>query len=557
MKTNPTLGVTRFGGIRPRAAWHELSDGEATIAHDVKLRNGKLQPWRERKAAGLACGDAQTIYYDGDVLLSWDACVEVTDYLVDFDRLYLTGRADQPEVIVLDDNHEPVYTYLGVPSPTSAPVLSADSPTMDGSVQRALSYRTYVYTYVNQFGEESAPSPASAAVAVLDGGTVQVSGFVDPPDGYGITEVWLYRTATAYREYAVKEQQPLTDYLKVTEFSLEDLGVPLSSYTYTDTLLEKYLGPAIVTREYRVPPTAMRNIAYLRGTGVLAGTTANQVHFSAPYTPYNWPAEYDLTLPYNIVHAVACDSYYIVSTDSCPYVISGDGACEARKCRSVSDVDALLPDIGYGYAHSAISTPFGMIYPSKDGLVLVNIRAQYSILTSKWFSTDDWVKIRPETARLGYARGYLFCVTDALAFLLEIDGDTYNDMKLGELVTLSDNPVDMTTTHYGELMMLDDDRLVYQWNAGSSWRTYRWESRELELGGSFSPTAAKVRTAGTQFRLLTPWQDVAFTRYVKDDRPFRLGRLGRHPYYRVGFSGTGDVDWFALGTSLQSVERGA
>lgn len=557
-RSAPQLGVTRFGGIRPRAALHELSDGEAMIAHDVKLRNGKLQSWRERKAAGLACEDAKTIHFDGCCLLSWDTCVEVADYVTDYDRLYITGRSAQPEVFTLE-SCEPTYYFLGVPNPASAPTITvtdAGSNDTDAVMKRAMSHRSYVYTYVNIFGEESAPSPASASVDVFDGGTVAVSGFANPPDGYGIAEVWIYRSATAWREYSVKEQEPLTDYLKVAELVLDDLGTDLSSYTYTDSLLEKYLGPAIVTREVRVPPADMRNIAYLRGTGVLAGTTANRVHFCAPYTPYNWPAEYDLTLPYNIVHAVAVGSYYIVSTDSYPYVIAGDGACEARKCRAVDDVDAPLPDIACGYAHSAIATPFGMIYSSRDGLVLVNNKAQYSILTGKWFSTDDWVKIRPDTVRLGYARGYLFCMTDVLTFLLEIDGDTYNDMRLGELVTLSDSSIDMVTTHFGELMMLDEDRLVYQWNAGDRLRVFHWESGELDLDGTFSPTAAKVRTAGTHFKLCTPWKDVAYERYVKDEQPFRLGRLGRHLRYRVCFTGTEDVDWFLLGTSIRSSESG-
>lgn len=537
--------ITQFLGISPRTPWHALRDGQATVAHNVKLRNGQVQAWRERKAVGLGVQDAKSMFWHGCCGLTWDTCVSVADYVTDYGRLFVTGRNDRPETMLVDQTTcEATYYYLGVPPPGTAPEVSATH--CEG---RTASVRSYVYTYVNIFGEESAPSPVSAQVSVCDGDTVTISGLTPPPDGWGISEIWLYRSATAYREYTVKEQQPLTDFLKVAEFDATET-------TYTDTLKEKYLGPALVTREFRVPPADLRHISYLRGTGILTGVTNNMVHFSSPYLPYNWPAEYDLTLPFNIVNAVAVDSDLFVSTDSFPYVIKGDGACEARKCRSVEDVNTPLPDISCGYAHSAIATPFGMIYSSKDGLVLVMPNATFRILTSQWFSSDDWIKIRPDTVRLAYWRGYLFCVTDEVSFILEIDGDTYNDVRLGELSTISDQPVDMVQTDFGELIMLDDDRLMYQWNAGDKLREYLWISRELPLDGMYTPTTAKIRTQGTTLTLLTPYQDVSYSRYIYNEKPVRLARLGRHVNYRIQLRGTGDVDFVALGTAEVTINKG-
>lgn len=537
--------LAQFSGIVPRKAWHTLEPTEATIAHNAKLRNGKLEAWRETKSVGMGVQDAKTLYWYGCCPLTWDTCVDVAEYVVDYGRIFLTGRVDQPETAVVDKTTcAPTYFFLGVPNPTT--ILSITATETDG---RDCSARSYVYTFVNIFGEESAPSPVSRQITVEDGTAVTVTGFETPPDGYGITEIWLYRTATGYRDYNVKEQEPLTDYLKVAEFAV-------GTTTYTDTILEKNLGPALSTREYRVPPKKLRHISYLRGTGILTGVTDNMVHFSAPYLPYNWPAEYDLTLPYNIVNAVSVGSNYFVSTDSYPYVITGDGACEARKCRNVEDVDVPLPDISCGYSNSAIATPFGMVYSSKDGLVLVASNATFRIITSKWFSSDDWVKIRPDTVRLAYWRGYIFCVTDVVTFLLEIDGETYSDMRLGELVTLSDRPVDLMTNSAGELTLLGEDRLIRQWNAGDTLRPYHWESRELDFGGESSPTAAKIRTQGTTFTLLTRWDDVSYSRYVSSEKPFRLGRLGRHLNYRIRLQGTGAVDFLALGMADLLVNRG-
>lgn len=535
--------IQNFGGIVPRTPWHLLRDNEATIAHDVKLRNGKIQAWRERLAVGMGVEDAKSVYYKGCCALTWDTCVTVADYVTDYGRLFITGHADKPETFVLN-NCAATYYYLGVPAPVTAPTVAGVE-----NYGRDCSARSYMYTYVNIFGEESAPSPVSKQLTIKDGTAVTISNIAAPPDGYGIVEVWLYRTATAYRDDHIKEQEPLTDFLKVAE-----LSVPVS--VYTDTLLEKYLGRVNNTREVRVPPADLRQIRYLRGTGVLTGVTNNQLHFSAAYQPYNWPAEYDMTFPYNIVHAVTVDDKVYLSTDGYPYVVDGAPSCEPRQCRPANDADVPLPDISCGYANSAIATPFGMIYSSKDGLVLVMPNATFQIITAQWFSSDDWVKIRPDTVRLAYWRGYLFCVTNEVSFVLEIDGDTYKDFQLGALCTISDSPIDMHVTTSGELIMLDTDRLIYQWNAGNTFRPYQWESRELSFGGRAAPTTAKVRTNDTTFKLLTPIPNLCYERHVTDEIPFRLGRVGRHLNYRIGFYGTGDVDFAYIGMTEMTVNAG-
>ena len=535
--------INKFGGIVPRLAWHELRDNQATIAHNVKLRNGKIEAWRERKPIAMSVDNATTIYSKDCCMLSWLECVTVAEYVTDYGRQFITGRADRPETFILN-NCTPEYYYLGVPAPLAAPTVTGTQK--DG---RDCAARSYMYTYVNIFGEESAPSPVSTQLTIKDGDSVTLTGLLPPPDGYGIVEIHIYRTATAYRDDRVKEQEALTDFLKVAE-------IPAVQTSHVDSLMEKYLGPVNNTREGRVPPKDLRQIRYMRGTGVLTGVTNNEVHFSAAYQPHNWPAEYDMTLPYNIVNMVTVDDYVMVSTDGYPYVIEGGPSCEPRKCRPAQDADIPLPDISCGYPNSAIATPFGMLYSSKDGLVLLKPNATFDIITSDWFSTEDWIKIRPDTVRLAYWRGYIVCVTDVVSFMLEIDGNTYSDYELGTLTTISDKPVDMITSSTGELLMLDSDRLVYHWNAGDKLREYMWESRELDLGGEYSPTSAKVRTQGTTFKLLTPYPDLAYERYVSDETPFRLGRLGRHLNYRVGFYGTGNVDFVDLGMTHMTVNRG-
>ena len=446
--------LSEFGGIIPRMSWHALPMTNATIAHDIKLRNGKIEPWRERLAVGTGVNDAVCVHYHGCCYYTYDRCVDMAEYVTDYARLYFTGREDYPEVAEICDNCALHYYRLGVPRPET--VLSVSCTESDG---RNCASRSYVYTYVNLFGEESAPSVPTDSYSVADGAAVKLTGFGVPDSVYGVTNVNIYRTATTWTSGSEKTQSINTEYLLVDT-------IPVGQSSYTDTVLEKNLQEAITTEYNREPPANLRHIRYLRGTGVLAGVTTNKVHFSAPYQPSNWPAEYDLTLPYNIVNVQTLGNKLFVSTDSFPFVIDGAYNCQPRQCRNVTEVLTPLPDISCGHTNSSVATPFGMIYSSKDGLVLVSQDAQFRIITSAWFSTDDWVKLRPDTVRLAYWRGYIICTTDVLTFMLEIDGGTYNDAKASNLVTLSDRPIAMTTTQSGELIMLEGN-ILWQWNAGS------------------------------------------------------------------------------------------
>jgi hypothetical protein len=535
--------IRQFGGLAPRRSRHLLPEGAASRAHDVKLRNGRLEAWREKLPVALAASDSLSFHAWSCCYLRWPGCVSASEYLPDYGRLYLTGRSGRPEVATRI-GCELSYFYLGVPAPENFLALTAAE-----SFGEESDARTYVYTYVNQFGEESAPSPPSRQVTVADGSPVLCSGFAPPPEGYGILGINLYRSATGARSGAEKEQSLMTGYLLVAELDSDE--------DFTDAVLIRHLGPDLDTRENRLPPAGLRHLHHINGSGVLVGATVNQVHFSENFQPGNWPAEYDLTLPDNIVNLVTLDNWVFVSTDGKPVVIDGTPKCESRQGRQVRDVDTVLPDISCGYAHSAAATPFGMVYASLDGLVLVKSDASFEVLTNPWYGRDDWLKLRPETVRLAYWRGYLVCVTEAVSFLLELDGQTYGDHQAGALSTISDRPLDMTVTENGELLLLENG-VIYQWDAGASRRPYIWESKELYLAGESSPGLARLRTEdGVLFRLLSPKEDLYFDRLVTDEQPFRLGRLGRHKYYRVGLYGVGRVDFLELGGAATAVQKEA
>jgi hypothetical protein len=547
--------IHQFGGIVPRSPDHAQSHTLmylrsqlrwhvtlASRANDVKLRRGVLEAWREPKRLRAVPEGTVTFDIHDCCVRTWDSCVTATPFLPDYGRLYVAGRGTRPEV-TSSRRCDGEYRRLGVPAPSAAPTVLAERSTGEDC-----DIRSYVYTYVNGFGEESAPSPPSPFVTVKDGATVLVTGMTEPPDGWGVVGIRMYRTATGSRDVEKSQHEPATGYL---------LAATLTGFPdrWEDAVLTRRLGFPLTTENSRLPPAELRHLRHLSGTGVLCGVTSNRLHFSENFLPYNWPAEFDMTFPSRIVSMVTVDARVLLSTEGRAYVIDASNFCEERKLKEVQDTDAPLPDIGGCRPHSAAATPFGMVYPGKNGLILLKPNATYNIVTAHWFSPDQWKAMRPETTRLAYWQGWLFCVTDTDSFVVTMDQEN-QDFEAGAMSTISDRPDDMVVTASDELVMLKDGAL-WQWDAGDRLRPYEWVSTVLESPGTVTYTAARVKTTGTLMKILTDGDGPSYERWVSGEAPVRVARLGRRRRYRMGFFGTGDVEFAELGSALSSMREGA
>lgn len=551
------VSLTDFGGIVPRLSPHELGRTNASIAHDVVLRNGRLEPWREPCPFAEVAKASASFYVWGCCVLAWDEVVDATEFAPDWNRMFISGRSFDAEVVTKSCDCTPSYTKLGVPTPPSPP--SAYGPE---NCNRETDARSYVYTYVNEWGEEGAPSPASNILSVADGTTVSVTGIAFPPDGYGIKYANLYRSATGFRDVDGKQQKPLTDYFYVGT-------IEFPSTSFTDNTRMSGLSMALTTHKYRMPPSGLRNICRLEGVARLAGTVRNKVYLSENFQPHNWPVKFELTLESTIIHMKALDQKLYVTTDTNPYLIDVSN-CDDTKCTPVTDLGVHIPDISCGHSSSAIITPHGLVYSSPLGVTLIDPTGKWHVLTSKWFSERDWAQVQPDTARFGYYEGFLFIITDSVSFVMDINGDPYGDRQGGELTTISDKPIDMKESSTGKLFIMQNG-VVSVWDTGAQYRPFIWVSRELTgntpnsnkyrnapdaEGSTWSPSSVKIRTTDTEFTLQTPVNEKAYVRKVVGERPFRLPRVGRHLWFKARLSGTAPVELVDLGTAHFTVNAG-
>jgi hypothetical protein len=455
---------------------------------------------------------------------------------VDYNRLFVTGRSSRAEVIPLNAAGADNYSFLGVPTPETAPSASGSATGEDCDA------RSYVYTYINKFGEESAPSPPSSQISVKDGTSVSVSGIAKPPDGWGVEGVIIYRSATGARMGEdLANPALLTSYYRVVAGAY--------SASFSDSVRTRHLGIILETEDDGPPPDGLRLIQHLSGTKTLVGVQGNQVRFSSNYEPWNWPERLALTLPDYIVNMVSVDTTIFISTLGRAYVIDGSNVCDPSKGRPILDTDIPIPDVACGHTRSAVATPFGMIFNSVVGLILLKPDATWRIITAPWFSANEWRKEKLDTVRLGYWNGFVFCAMGDNSFVLQIDTDSYGSSDQGQLAYISDHPVDMMTTASGELLMLENN-VVWQWNAGAAYRPFKWTSGPLRLMGKGSFNTLKVKSAGVSARLSAPDSSIFYDRYAPDDEPVRLKRLGRHDHYFLTLSGWNPVESAELGVAL-------
>lgn len=237
---------------------------------------------------------------------------------------------------------------------------------------------SYVYTFVNDLGEESAPSTASATVLRPDGVAITVTTPAGVPTGtdpdYGITTKRIYRAATGSSG---------TVFLFVAE-------IPLATTEYVDSIPDTELGEALESEDWDLPPSDLRGILALPN-GVMVGFRRNQLCFSAQNRPHAWPVRYRLNTDTDIVGIGNIDATVVIGTQSFPYVASGNDPA------AYSMAKFEVPQACVSKRSFAYLTGIGVVFASPDGLIAVSGVGQVRNLTESIFTREQWQALEPES----------------------------------------------------------------------------------------------------------------------------------------------------------------
>lgn len=252
---------------------------------------------------------------------------------------------------------------------TGFPRLQVWGNATSSAVQEA---RSYVYTYISAYGEESAPSPATVLTG-WSNGTWTVFLFTPPPDQLGITrnlvKTRIYRSITAL-------SGPTTYYFVA--------DVPITQLTYVDVLGDDLVvgNFQLVSQLYTPPPEDLQGLISMPN-GMAVGFRKNEIWFCEPFLPHAWPPSYTLTTEYPIIGLGVAGNSVVACTSGAPYIATGTAPINM----SATKPEHSVPCTSRG---SIIGNSTGVFYAGTDGLILVTPYGEVNNTSELWITREKW-----------------------------------------------------------------------------------------------------------------------------------------------------------------------
>lgn len=554
------VALKAFRGAVPRYSDRLLEGNQAQRAWNVRVTSGRLDPIRgpglvttiSALGAAIRTMFRYRHFVNGvatDNWLVWAQDVDVQLSPLSNDErgvFYFTSDEFEPRVSSYDlaisgARYPNAWYALGVPSPTAAMTVT---PT--GGVA-ADEERSYAYTFVTSWGEESGPSPASAVTTGKPDGSWALAGMQAAPPNSGTVTAAVANTPVSGQVrvtldtvfgLAPGEGITLAGIVGLTDLNgthrivsvdaaLNRVVVRLvTSQVYTSGgtwARESPLNTAgMVKRIYRtagtnpaflfvaeipvadttyadtIPGVGLSEVIQTQFTlpppknltclkrlpnGCLVGLNGNEICFSEPYKPYSWPIGNRYSFSGRGVALNVAGSSVIVLTDTFPILFTG------------TDPEAMSPTTMQTYApcvskRGVVDIGGGCAYPSFDALNLAT-PGQVIKLTQKLYREKEWKALNPASFDAAFHDGQYYAQysLDSLkARMLLLD------MAEPDSTTEIDERVDaIYRNELDGLLYIAQGTRIYQWDADDGFRyASDWMSREYQFAKPTTFNCAQV-----------------------------------------------------------------
>lgn len=529
--------IDRLSGMNPKKGTSILNATEAQLATDCILWGGELRSIVQPLdiITLTKTGIIRSIYRLGSLWLHWVTSVDVVKSPIasdSFDRYYFTGDKT-PKVINetlaqagSGTNYPTDFYQLGVPGPINAASLVVTGGSAGSEA------RSYLYTYVTQWGEEGTPSPAVSATGFTDATSWDLSAMdVAPLNSGGIsgavhasgivtvtcTANHLLRTGEYVTNSSVGGMTDLNAEFKVTRISATRFSVILSTgqtytsggtwvreanlnitgmvkriyrtvsgvykfvaeigvatTTYVDSLANSAVGESISSTNYDMPHSEMQGIIAMPN-GIQVGFVDNQLCFSEPYLPHAWPIIYRINTDHNIV-AIATWAYsVIVGTEEYPYKVTGVNPAAMSKSKIERNQACVSKE-----SMKALNS--GVAYASPDGVMYISSSSAI-LATNDLMKKKEWDVYSPNSLRAEiYDNRYYAWYENGGAENATDAGIVYDpEEPQAQLVQLSSSATAVWTDRLTDTMYIVEGSVVKQWEAGANDYTSFWRSKEFYL----------------------------------------------------------------------------
>lgn len=547
----PSIRLQNMGGIAPRVSPRLLPLSAAQTASGTKLWSGEVRAFRTGDALLAPMPEAivETIFHIAGAWLAWRKDVDVVLGFTPDDvlgRVYYTGDGVPKviqQVIAASEAPTPTSAYpLGLVPPMYAPVITTTPP---GSPSE---FRTYVFTWVSAFNEESVPSKPSDVIQVQDGVAATVNFSASLPMA-NVNRVRIYRSNGG-------------PFIFVTE-------VPQFTGTWSDvaTNVDIENNEQLVS-QYYYPPEAKMIGLIGTANGFLAGFYDNKVAFSEPYQPHAWPPAYVKIFDYPIVALATYGTTVVVFTTGYTYLVDG---VDPRNL-SVARVPDVYPCVS---KRSVSSGDRGVYYACDSGLGFVG-SGGVQIVTKDLMDEDDWQVWNPRTMHGTVYDGFYFGFfrgdrqtsdpnPNGAGFVYDINDRATGSYAKSLLITL---PFYATACfaapdvrlHYVTANLTVSQ--LFEWDRGSRYMRYVWRSKQVVFPYEISFACAKVvcvcgDNRDLTFRLMDgACSYVLFEQVITSRTPFRLPAIPNRTDWVVEIEGTADVMEIHVATSMKALTEG-
>ena len=540
------LRIAHFNGISPRTSPRLLADTFATVSRNTKLWNGSVRPWRETQAvASLArIGAKRTIYRfgqdhadDSNYWLHWLTDVDVVrSPVAGNERTFFTGdgapKVTDSVLALTGGEAYPNAAYdLGVPSPTQQPVANVTG-TAGASETPVL--RFYVYTFVNAWGEEGAPSPVSASVSATVSQTISITNMEVPSGAQSYASKRIYETngVGEAADFYMKAEVPAGQ--TAVSFPAATTAAPNVAGTMT-------IGSLLVTAGWTPPPANLHSLTMMAGQ-ILCGISGQAVRMAEPGYPYAWPARYEFTFEYDPVAIASYGNTLVVATKGVPYFIQGFEPATMQQTKIEREYACVS-------RRSMVAIGGGVAYASPDGMIVVDQGGATNV-TEAFFDRDQWQALKPSSMHAYWWDNRIVVFYDT------------GSVQGGLIFSPGSEPSELGFYTEGAYVDPLRDALyvivgneVHRFDAAAQMQTFVWRSKVFQSGRPCNFGAAQIHLADSiTFRLYG--DDVLrHEQTVIDNTPFRLpsGYLAEEWQFEI--EGTSEVFSLAVAETMRELRQ--
>lgn len=434
------------------------------------------------------------------------------------------------------------YYLLGIPAPATQPVIQIDvatnpdgSPVDHDALGHSPIYRSFTYTYVSNFGEESGPYLPSDGSALpqhkmYEGDKVKMTGFVIPSGNYPLNagKIRIYQTNTA------------GNFVRVAT-------VPISTLEHVWVNTDP-TGAQMATT-LTMPPVDTMKGACLTSYGYMVGFSGHTVYCSDTYMYHSWPSTYARPCKFEVLRVFPAPEGAYVLTTGGPYLLIGTDPSNTQLVEVQTD-DICLS------ATSICDLGGAVAFASQNGICVLSSQGVQRV-SDGIFNHLSWDKIGAADLRLVRHTSQI-ALLGPQSYIFSFTGDETKWVRstLAPKLAFSDE-------EQGYLMYNSGTNLLKYDSNPDATGAYEWHSPRLDLASPKPLNCWRVKAEGysdLSFKVLVDGYVIQDWLRLPADADADGYLYGRLPPYRQGrgvelqFKGTSPMTSFLLASSFMEMK---